>query len=196
MYRLIYLACDGDKYIDIIELLISYGADLNRQYGGITAIYTAIKHNQVNTLKLLLTNSADIDAGGGFIKYQPWIISYECAEVLIDHGLSADNIDRILQDAFKRGRSHIIELFIDKGIDIDHIASDGSSLMHLTTDTNTVELLIREGYDINAKDNDGNTRLHTPLNIATNMGIRSAIVTLLDHKNNIEPPLVNRPYDR
>lgn len=222
-YVLMCLACDGDKYIDIIKLLIDYGADLNRQYGGETAIYVAIKYNQVNTLKLLLASGADIDVGDGFIKRQPWNISHECIEVLIDHGLSDDNIDRMLHAAFKRGRSHIIKLFIDKGIDINHIASGGSSLMHLTTNTSTVELLIREGYDINTKDNDGNTRLHTvikpdydisllqgllannadinitnndghtPLNLAANMGIQSAIITLLDHKDDIEPPLANMP---
>ena len=206
---------DGDEWLDTIKLFISYGIDINITDHGRTPIYTAIKHQQINTLKLLLSYGADIDVGICIIKDAPYSINYESIKCLIEHGLSDDNIDRLLRNAFEHGYAHTIKLIMDKGIDIDRITSNGQTPMHLVRSDSTIELLIQEGYDINATDNDGNTILHlavknryyvpllrsilangidtnitnndghTALKIADNICNKCATVVLLDHEEDL-----------
>jgi ankyrin repeat protein len=216
MYRgssvFILLVGRGDELLDTIKLFISYGIDINMIEWRRTPIYTAIIDKQINTLKLLLSHGADIDVGISIIKETPRSISYESVKCLLDHGLSDDNIDRLLCNAFEYGYNNIIRLIMDKGIDINRITNNDQTLMHLARSIDTIKLLIQEGYDINATDNDGNTILHlavknkyhaqllrfiltngidtnitnndgrTALKVADDIGNKYATVVLLDHE--------------
>ena len=54
----------------------------------------------------------------------------------------------------------IIELLIEKGLDVNGKNKDGYAPLHLGTTREVIELLISKGADVNAKDDSGSTLLH------------------------------------
>jgi ankyrin repeat protein len=56
--------------------------------------------------------------------------------------------------------SDIVKMLLDKDIDINSKNNDGAIALHLATDSNIVKMLLDKDIDINSKNNDGEIALH------------------------------------
>ena len=68
-----------------------------------------------------------------------------------------------LHFAAYRGFTNIVEILLNRGIDIISKDNDGDTALHLAAQEghiNIVEMLLNRGIDINSKDNHGYTALH------------------------------------
>ncbi len=68
-----------------------------------------------------------------------------------------------LHEAARNNHMNIVEILLDRGIDINSKICNGNTALHIAANScnmNIVEILLDRGIDINSKDNDGNTALH------------------------------------
>jgi pectate lyase len=125
---------------DVVELLLSKGADVNREDGSGRvpldyAMDGALQGKDLSIMKLLLVGGANpnlVRAGG-----VP-LLSY----------------------AITRGRADVAELLLAHGADVDVKSRTGQRPLHLACQLGNkelVQLLIDKGADVNAKDNRGQT---------------------------------------
>jgi ankyrin repeat protein len=132
-----------EKHLDMMEYLISQGADINEfSYSGkFTPLHTAAFHGNLPAVELLLKHGADINIKGGILPNLP--ITYAAAS----------------------GNPDMVALFIKHGSDLNSYASDnstkptlfsawtGSALFGsiINKDLATFKLLMDAGVDSNLK---------------------------------------------
>jgi cytohesin len=160
----------ADKDIEVIELLIDAGADINakcysEKADGWTPVYFACLHENTRAVELLLAKGAKInpisDLGNTPIHYAT---NAEIAQVLIDNGANIYFRNKEgfspLHNAVKEARSDVAKLLIANRAYVTVKNNQGTSLLHeaaITKQKEMIELLIAEGVNINAKDKAGMT---------------------------------------
>ena len=109
-----------------------------------------------------------------------------------------DRGNTALHWAAKKGNMNIVEILLDRGIEINSKTNDGETALHIAASSgnmNIVEILLDRGIDINSKDNDGWTALHW----AASNGDMNIVEILLDRGIDINLSLIHiseptRPY--
>ena len=138
-------------------------------------LWMAAEHNLVRILKKAISEGADINKGGKFLKFTPLIVAanYGHAEIvrllLEQSGINVNASDKsgstALHSASQYGHADIVSILLDqRGIDV--IASDhgNQTALHLAAGCGHADivriLLDRSGIDVNASDDDNQTPLH------------------------------------
>lgn len=176
-----YAAEEG--HAGMLRVMIEKGVDVNLTEdepaeSGITALHEACTQGFADIVKLLIAAGADdtIKNLKGETPAHFALMEKKCggklrpeerAEVLKE----LKNIDIAREDGKTpimlmpevRAIDEVLPIFIDKGVDINHVDNEGMTLMMLYTDKDMIKELIREGADINMVDNDGNTALYYAL---------------------------------
>lgn len=151
---LFYAARAGNP--QVVKMLLDRGADVNAGAQDGNALKWAVIWGHRAVVKLLLDRGADLNAQGGLLG------------------------TTVLMESARSGDPQIVELFLNKGIDVASKYPDGrTSLMYAAEEGNleVVILLLNKGVDVNARDNDGNTALM----FAADFWNADVVKVLLDH---------------
>ncbi|MFH1642606.1 MAG: ankyrin repeat domain-containing protein [Nanoarchaeota archaeon] len=122
---------------EIVEILLSKGADIEAASYGRTALYFAAMRGQTKTIEVLLAKGADVNAKdvGGNTPLLP---------------------------AAMGGYTKAVEMLLAKGADVNVKGSHGVTALMAAAgrwDTEIVKMLLVKGADVNAKDDNGMTAL-------------------------------------
>lgn len=163
-------AASKKGYIDMVQLLIEHGADVNaNDIYEATALILATQNNHADVVRLLLEK-------GAFTNYldnkeQLTALDFACAggyldicNLLITHGANVHEFFCI-QDACRHGHTEVVRLLIDNGANVDHGGSESYEppICAASRDgyIEIVQLLIDNGADVNNVDVDfGYTALY------------------------------------
>jgi len=181
----LYHAClpfvHTDNPVEIVELLIENGADVNVKSTGATGwtpIHQASKilryedddTTAVDIIELLIENGADVNAKDK-IGFSPlhWAATKQIAKLLIAKGgdVNAANANGDTPLMAHASDKETAKLLIENGADVNARNKDGLTALHeasfsFADDDEAVEivgLLIAKGADVNAQDDDGLTPL-------------------------------------
>lgn len=125
--------------LDLMELLLDYGADPNaKQIGEETVLHKAISLGEAY-VRLLLSRGADVNA--------------------------RDDQQRSILDLATDTSDHIIDILVEYNVDLDAKDSDGQTALLKAAQMEPecpagVEALIRHGANVHAKNHQGRTVLH------------------------------------
>jgi uncharacterized protein len=157
-------ACFNGK-LDLVELLISQGADINTKSGNYPPLIVATQNGQTAVVKLLLSKKVDVldsDNNYHFALYHAVKLGHsEIAELLINADSWVDEFDNkgwtlLMYAICKENLSTIAELLILKGADINKKNDAQETAFILACEcgrTSIAELLILKGADVNARHN-------------------------------------------
>ena len=171
--NLLHQAVQQNKIdINIVELLIAKGADINaKENYGYTPLYKALKNNNYSyedveeVAELLIAKGADLNVKNTNGN-SPLHFALQ-NENLSDPQDRRDEIykrDEIASEIYKRDK--IAKLLIAKGADVNAKDANGYTPLQLAVKykhNEIAKLLIAKGADINAKDANGDTLLHKEL---------------------------------
>jgi tetratricopeptide (TPR) repeat protein len=137
------------RYKDVVELLLSKGADVNaKSASGKTPLFNAM---QKDTAELLLGSGAEVNARDGS----------GCTPLF---------------EAASEGCLDIVELFLSKGADVNVRSNSGETpLFRASRSKGIAELLLSRGAEINVKNEDR----WTPLHEAAHYGHKAVVELLL-----------------
>lgn len=155
---------EGHK--DMVELLISRGADVNA--GSWTPLHITGERNRMDRMDIarcLIAVGADLEAGDWTPLMEAAYYQKDIARLLISEGadVNAKTNDgwTVLAGAVDGDRLDIAELLLDSGAK-PNVKGENKSALHLSAwyQPNFIELLVAKGADVNVKDNNGWTPLH------------------------------------
>ncbi len=158
---------------DSIDKLNYVSSITNLQKSLITSLHLAAQNGDLDQVKLLFDNGANIEAQDEFGK-TPILCAVEAGkwsivEFLLDNGANINNEttyqETPLHCAVQEGNLDIVKFLFDRGADIESQNAYDEKPLHLAIKAGRlkiVKLLLDQGANINAKDKDGKT----PLDIA------------------------------
>ena len=139
-------AAAGRGDVDIAEILIAHGADVNaKDSGGNTALHAAAWDGRDEVVKLLLSKGAEADAK------------------------RSDGLTPLINAAGPGAERHgkgCVEMLLAKGVNINATDGDGETPLHKAAyygNKDVVEILLAHGASINATNKNGKT----PLRVAS-----------------------------
>jgi len=152
----------GKGHRDIVELLITNGAEINAK--------DSLNDDEIAE-RIAAMVGAILPEGGAVEKTALHLAAVgghkEVVELLIANGADVNVMDAAGQTplyyAVSRGHKESTELLIAEGVDVNAKDSDGVAPLHMAIHLGykeVAELLIAEGADVNAKDNNRRTSLH------------------------------------
>jgi ankyrin repeat protein len=158
---------------DIVEILISKGADVNvKDENGWTPLNIAAVKGRNQIVKLLIEKEADLNSS------TPLIAAatdghMEVIELLIANGadVNAKANDQLggtaLHMTANLGHKKIVEFLVAAGADVNAKMLHGMTPLHFAANNKGIaKFLIDKGADVNAKLNDGPHNGSTPLDFA------------------------------
>jgi ankyrin repeat protein len=119
---LLMKAIENDNDKDIIDILIKAGADVNKldKYNN-TALMISSRRNNIDITKMLIEAGADVNKVN---KNDATALTFArtsgIADILINAGALVDK-ESLVINAVKKGHSEIVELMIEKGVDVNII---------------------------------------------------------------------------
>ena len=170
----VYAACLGN-HTDIIEVLISFGFDVNHQdKEGKTPLHRTFENNDPDFAKILITqfcaNTEVRDAQNwtplhtaidrGYFNYSH---DLNCKYFHEDVGTEVTWLQ--LHAACFKGKKQDVQVLLDSNTDINHVSSAGYTPLHIAVtknNTDLVTLLVDQNADVNSMT----SRRQTPLHIA------------------------------
>jgi len=182
------------KYEQMIDLLISHGADINaRDGGGNTPLFAAVENGSAELVELLIKKGADVNARNDEIKTMSFdpegetplhrasrLGQRKVVDLLISNGANINSTDKFgrtpLYYAFWEGKKDIVDLLIKSGAKIPKTAGEEIYDAILADDVRAVEALIdKEPGIVNIKKHN---RDLMPLHLASAIN-RERIADLL-----------------
>ncbi|MBN8828096.1 MAG: ankyrin repeat domain-containing protein [Sphingobacteriia bacterium] len=182
------------KNKDICELLIANGADLNL-YGSSQEppIHNAIRYAGKELSQLLIQSGADIDQKNKYnetaltiaIKWEFFDIAKDLIERNADvHVIDYEKNNLLISAAeSKKDNIDILNILLDKGLNIDHFNKYGYTALYnaiSTENSKATQLLLSRGADIKLKDSTGKTYLHFACEKGNYSGVKFFIEQGLD----------------
>jgi ankyrin repeat protein len=151
-------ACNGGNFPDV-RSLVGSGTSADFQGGG---GYTPAMHccygGHSEILQFLLEQGANasLTAGGGWapLHWAAFCNAYECAAVLLRHGVTLDAINTFgrtaLWNASSKGLLPIVQLLVQGGADIEIIAdNDGQTPIVIARERGHAAVVAYLGFEIN-----------------------------------------------
>jgi len=193
-----------EKYFQIAKFLLKDGADPNL-HGGYhgdalqaavvaSARGNAVENNNIDTVRLLLDNKADINYRGGeyhsSIRACMYCGNISAAHLLIDRGVELD--DEIFLLSLENQRKTVIPRLLEKGVGVNAQNEAGTALQLAIKNKDaatTNHLLSHPDIDVNAlgKTDDGITALYQAVRMRNKEVAKQLLVLGAD---------VNLPSDR
>ena len=186
-------AC-ANGHDEIVELLIKYGADVNKKgKTGMRPLNVACRLGRVETVKKLLNSGASVDID--VETSDPYFALLDATrfgrtdivKILLEHGASAGlhTIGRYTAMilACTHGLTEIAKLLLEYGAPVNEIADDGSFSIDCASRcgrADVVELLLQNDAQIDLQNRDGNTALIS----ACILGHTKVVKVLLEHRAN------------
>lgn len=161
----LHYACLCNKNESILKLVLK-GADVNAVNDfGDTPCSFVVKANNLEMLKFLVENGADVNAGNGkLLHYACFKNNVELVKYLIKLHVKISTVPVLspLAEAVKKGYYEIAKLLLDYDLTCK---TDTLAFMWIRSkDVEMFKLFISYGYNINMCDSDGNTHLHYACN--------------------------------
>lgn len=165
---------------DICLLLINGGADVNAgSMSRFTPLHYAIVRKRSKICELLLKKGAHIHPDL-FLEVADYYDDTKICELFIKHGFDIHANKTCLHEAALWGKLNVLNLLLDKGIDVNVRDNSGKTPLHkaATNSFESCKLLLEKGADINAKDNRGKTPLDCvdELNLRVKEEIRQFLI--------------------
>jgi ankyrin repeat protein len=163
------LACVSGK-TEMVSWLIKNGANPDGAPGIHNGLWTALRYKNEALLRVLLEGGADvnIERGKGDTPFRvvctrglPYF-----AEIMIEAGANYNFKEKSLGKTSLRaaahfGRTEMVQLLLDKGLDPDVRDDWGWTPLHVAINPETAKALIDGGANIHAKAKDGNKAIHS-----------------------------------
>ena len=185
-YRFPLFAALGEDRVEVVELLLEYGANVDAQDAtGETILLKVLlrpqRSNLVDLVKLLLKHGADVNAQDGTLRSSLHLAEYEgrleVAQMLVKHKANVNSQDNngktpldILLERKTYDEDDILdhaELLLKYGAEANRRDKNDQMPLHLAMDRGWFELariLLDHGADANAENNRGMTPLDILLN--------------------------------
>ncbi|HEY7120325.1 MAG TPA: ankyrin repeat domain-containing protein [Tepidisphaeraceae bacterium] len=193
----LWTACEW-RAMPLVKLLVEKGADVKlRDEAGDTALWAAVSSGSMPIVKYLIEKGLDPKTSQEDDETLLWVAdTREMAAFLIDAGVDPKHKDRFgdtaLHQACRHSLRDVVELLLDKGLNIEEPGHWGMRPLHSAASTVTgeprpvVDLLLQRGADINSRGYNGHTALHecalyNRLDMANRLLARGARVDLKDN---------------
>jgi ankyrin repeat protein len=143
---------------------------------GMTAIQLAVRESNIEIMKILIVNGADVNIAVTRAKFTPLhIAAYgnkaEMANLLITNGADVNQLNKDgatpLHFAVRRGNTEIAALLIANGADVNATDFEDYTPLHNAAwngHLGVVEMLVNNGADINLASYDGRTPYRCAIN--------------------------------
>ena len=156
------LSCMFGGHINIIHILVEFGADIHKSPGGRDPPVCFAAHNVLpRALHELLQLGADVEATNAAGDRAVALADTETTRVLIEYGADVRNVlDRVVL----QGKVDAARECLAAGADIETRDDAGNTPLELACEENNVPmvaLLLKWGADIHSRDMMGNTPLIT-----------------------------------
>lgn len=168
-----------DNHIEVVELLIAYGADVNlteKAFNG-HALFSAAFYNYTELVTLLLDNGADPhihtnwDEGITPLHGAADNGSAQAIQALLDGGANPDiqtntgltPIMHMISYGWAGNKHEIAKTFLEGGADPNVQDNEGNTALHIAIREDVpivIPLLIEHGIALDIENNDGDTALH------------------------------------
>lgn len=160
-------------YIDMVELLLEKGADINAKEGfKRTPLHFAASSGHDEIVRLFIAKGAYLNEKDSFILTPIFRAAYSghqsIVEMLLSVGISISTTEKngvtLLHAAALSGNPELVEMLLDKGIGRNVRNRYGKTPLHFAASRGhkaVINLLFDRGADINLKSLDGRTPLHT-----------------------------------
>ncbi|KAJ9598100.1 hypothetical protein L9F63_026796 [Diploptera punctata] len=189
----------SEGYVNLLEYILKCGVriqhDFTHKYGyKTTMLHIAIEHKQLEMVRFLLEQGADVEMCGGWYKRTPlmWATEWghvKISECIIEHGASVnattENGYTALSLAVCGGKHEVGKILLEKGADIELSDKYNKTPLMRAAERGhikAVELLIKHGANINAKVHSG----FTALSLAASGGYSEVVKLLLKEGADIE----------
>ncbi|CAN9384256.1 unnamed protein product [Alternaria alternata] len=181
------LAATRSGNLDLVQLLLAMGADVNVANSLGSPLYIASARGHKEMAAVLLGNGANVNAQGGSFESALQVASRngnkDIVALLLEKGAGVNVSDpgygNALQAAFERGHRDVVELLLDKGFEVDAQGGTFRDLFLaalLNGHKEVVELLLDRGFEINTQVGRHNTGLEA----ACEHGHKPSVELLLD----------------
>ena len=186
----LYAACIGN-HLEIINLLIDYGYDVNHQDNERkTVLHIAFENHIPDLAQTLITQfRANIEirdiqgwtplhtaVDKGYYSY-----SQELSEKFLHQDVGTEiSCIQLLAACFQENIQHV-QLLLDSYTDVNHVSSAGYTPLHIAVDKGNIDLvtlLLNQGVNVNSVTSGGKT----PLHIAADKTEEIIIQKLLAHE--------------
>ena len=167
---LIVAASSGN--VDIMELLMSRGADPTKTNWYGTALHCAAEAGQCESIKVLLDSGMNVDLRDNFGRTPLHCASDQrhrlAIELLLDMGADPNARDNagvtLIHDTAQAGDERLMQRLLgDARVDLSATTARGLTILHSAAtgrSTNIVGMLLDRGAAIEARGDDGCTALH------------------------------------
>lgn len=190
------------------DRLISLGGNINAKIDkGMTPLHLAVKHYNIEMVKMLIQHKANIHAiefekgmtpmllsaniEKSYPKYK--FVSPEITRLLIENGADINVRTSNQETAIMFASASVLEQMLDDGVDVNAKDIDGLSALHHQAKKGNgkeIEILLRHGANINEQNDRG----ETPLMTAYKFDKFETFIALLSENPDIE--LTNRDGDK
>ncbi len=168
----LFSAADNDRGDVIRYLHDEFGVNLDVLYNNVeTALMRAVMEDSFDSLKMLITLGANINAQNNFYQTALQLASgynkRESVKILaVAQNVDLNNQDvrgeTALHNAVARDHIDIVKILVDAGADLNIQDEDGNTPLHIAIKyyyTEIVKILVDAGADINAQNNVKETPL-------------------------------------
>lgn len=163
-----------------------------------TPLRAAIRANQLETVKFLIQNNADLSKvpkdGNTCLHLAVYTNNLQMIKLLMQHKLDLNALNDLnetpLMVALKNSKVELANYLLSLGADCGRVNKSGSNLLHLAAEKGLVELaetIIKKSkhIDINLINKDG----QTPLSLAVRNNNTAMVSLLLKHGADVNPKL-------
>ncbi|XP_056000947.1 serine/threonine-protein phosphatase 6 regulatory ankyrin repeat subunit A-like isoform X2 [Ostrea edulis] len=189
---LLYFACENG-HIDVVRLLISFGANINAcDSSGKSPLSVAAENRFHSIVEALISAGADTNtsdySGRTCLHYAAKSGSFETVDLLLKHRdtVYKPDIEGVtpLHLGVKHGSIKIAQCFLVYGIDVNECDLQNTSPLFVAiakAQSEIADFLIRHGADVNLSDEFG----RSPLHIAAEIGSIRSLEILLNNDANV-----------
>jgi serine/threonine-protein phosphatase 6 regulatory ankyrin repeat subunit B len=183
----------GNKYPEVVGMLLEYKADVNMAYAGITPLWIASKDGDADIVKQLLAAKAEVNVTNqeGITPLMIASVGWnpETVKLLLEAQADVNATDNTydytsLLVATMKGNNKIVKLLLDAGANVNVICKPSNETPLFIASKNgrldIVKLLIEAKADVNARSYK-NGKSYTALGIAKENGNGEVVKFLKDH---------------
>lgn len=192
------MAASGNGHIEVVELLLQHGAEVNRKHESMgSALLLSVINNHLEIVKLLLAKKANpsISDESGFTPllcaayYGYTEVFFEIFQVIGDtQGRTNDGLTALLAACIS-GDSEIVECLIENEVKMDEVDDSGNNCLHCAAenakDVNVLIYLIQKIDNLRDLLTAPNKNGKTPLDLLISHQNQALIFSVLAAKNDL-----------